>query len=336
MRKLELPPPPRNVESLTLKEAVDSFISAMSAVGVSVKTLKAYRSALKSFASYVGWETRVGDLGHSHYTRWLAHIQSGGLEKPKSADPEARRTTAHYYSVFTRRFLRWAGVSDRLPAVPRTKRGFSHALEWGEVRRLLEACRDLLDALIGSLLVETGIRVSEMLSLRPVDVDLEGGRLRVYGKYGKVRVVFLGPLSRALLAEYLQRVRVAAGRPIIGISYQAVYKRLKRLAERSGVGRSRVRPHVLRHTFATEALKRGMSLPSLQRLLGHSDVKITQLYLHLTSEDVRREYERVFYPARRQGGEPGLWDAPQYQYGEPIPAPRRYRQHERSLFADVW
>jgi len=56
----------------------------------------------------------------------------------------------------------------------------------------------------------------------------------------------------------------------------------------------RVRPHVLRHTFATEAIRRGMSLPALQKLLGHSDLKITQLYLHLTNDDVRREYEKVF------------------------------------------
>lgn len=69
-----------------------------------------------------------------------------------------------------------------------------------------------------------------------------------------------------------------------------MYKKLKRLALRAGIPPGKVRPHVLRHTFATRALRSGISLPSLQRLLGHTDIRTTQVYLHLTIDDIKREY----------------------------------------------
>jgi len=275
VRPIELPEPPKGVEGLTVNRAADLFLKFLEASGASHKTVKAYRAAILSFVRSVG-ERRVRELSSEDYVKWLSSLRLS-------------RTSLHYYSTFVRRFLRWLGLSSRLPAVPRGRRSFSTALTWGEVEKLLSASRDLLDALIVALLSETGMRAGELLSLKVEDVDLERGEARVRGKYGKERVVFLGPLSRALLAEWLRLKR--PGERLVPISYQALYKRLKALARRAGVDERKVRPHVLRHTFATEALRRGMSLPALQRILGHSDIKITELYLHLQREDLRREYE---------------------------------------------
>jgi len=284
-----LPPPPAGVEGFTLSDAGEAFLSALAASGMSLKSLKVYRAALKSFEEFVGGGVRVGSLTAEVYVEWLRWLR-GRVEAGLVS-----QSTAHYYSVMVRRFLAWLGFDvSRLPALPRGRRGFSGALSWGEVEALLAASRDLWDALIVAFMSESGVRVGELLSLKWGDVDLERGEARVRGKYGKERTVVLGPLTRALLAEAAARFSPSPGDRVVPLSYKAVYKRLKALARRAGVPEERVRPHILRHTFATEALRRGMSLASLQRLLGHSSIRITELYLHLTGEDVRREYERVW------------------------------------------
>jgi integrase/recombinase XerD len=279
-------PQPRNIARMSVGDAVNTFISVISALGLSARTLKVYSVALRSFADFVGRDRLVSEVTVDDYIRWLSSLRSGSRR--------VSDTTIHYYSVFVRRFLRWAGLREELPIVPKARGGFSEALEWSDVEMLVRASRDYLDLVAVTLMAESGLRASELLSLRVADVDVHSGVARVTGKYGKQRLVMLGPLSRAVIAEYIARARLNPGDKLINISYQALYKRLKKLASIAGIDPSRVRPHVLRHTFATEAIRRGMSLPALQKLLGHSDLKITQLYLHLTSEDVRREYERTF------------------------------------------
>ncbi len=280
----------RNPTRVNVREAANSFISLLSALGLSFKTLKVYSAALKSFIEFVGDDKLASEITVEDYLRWLSSLRNGS----RSGSRRVSDSTIHYYSIFVRRFLRWIGLREEIPAVPRTRSGFSDTLEWSDVERLIEASRDYVDLIAVALMAESGLRASELLSLRVVDIDFNSGIARVTGKYGKQRIVVLGPLSRAILAGYIVGSRLNPNDRLINMSYQALYKRLKKLAIIAGIDPNKVRPHVLRHTFATEAIKRGMSLPALQKLLGHSDLKITQVYLHLTNEDVKREYERVF------------------------------------------
>ncbi len=321
MPALRLGAAPGWVRDAPLSRAVEAFLQALVAAGASPSTVRAYRAALRDFVEYAGWDRRVSELDVSVVNAWVADRARRGIPRERGG----RRSTLHYYTVFVRRFLRWTGAPAEFPAVPRGRRGFSHALTWREVEALLNASRDLIDALAVALMAESGLRAGELLSLRAGDVDLEAGTARVRGKYGKERIVFLGPVSRLLL-----RVRLATARDpgerLVPISYQALYKRLKSLARRAGVDPVKVRPHVLRHTFATEALRRGLSLAALQRILGHSDLKVTQLYLHLTLEDVRAEYERAFLaPAQPQAPAyhqpPPGQQYPAYPQAQPPPTP---------------
>ncbi len=298
MSRINLMPPPRSVASQPIGRAAEVFLEYLSASGASPKTVKSYRAAIHSFVEHVGPGARAADVGEDDYASWLARLRSRG---------RLSRSTLHYYSVFVRRFLRWLGVVGEVPAVPAGRNGYSEALSWREVEALLSAARDLVDALIVSFMAESGLRVGELLSLRWGDVDLYRGTARVRGKYGKERIVILGPVTREVLSRLAEELRPRPGDLLLGISYQAVYKRLKALARRAGLDPSRVRPHVLRHTFATEALRRGVSLPALQRLLGHSDIKVTQRYLHLVMDDVEREYARAFYAPPQAPGAPALY-----------------------------
>jgi integrase/recombinase XerD len=284
---------PPGVEDLGVGNAVEEYLLALELAGASERTLRVYRAALLDFAGFVGKEVKCSEAA-GKLREWLVARRRNGFSKSRSKG-RGLLVTLHYYYMFIRRFLSWCGVTPRAPRVPRPRSGVSDALKWDDVVRLLRASRDLLDRVIILLLAETGLRSSELLGLKVKDVDFDSGEIVVRNaKYGKERIVFLGEESRRVLQEYVDLKKLDPEDRIVNLSYQALYKRIKRLARDAGLPVEKVRPHVLRHTFATEALRRGMSLPALQRILGHSDIKITQVYLHLVKEDVKREYLNVF------------------------------------------
>ena len=298
MVRIRLPPPPRNIEKYTLRDAVERFLRELLVAGASSKTVKVYRAALNDFLARIGEDRRVSDIGVEDYLLWLSRLREEGPRRPRGGKKE---NTIHYYSLFVRRFLSWIGVSADLPVPRRDEGSLDTVLREDELERLISASRDILDLLIVVLLAETGMRIGELLSVRVADIDFRDASIRIKGKYGKERIVFFGPRTRTILETYIDMMRLRPRDFLIPLSYQAVYKRLKKLAELAGVDSSKVRPHVLRHTFATEALRRGMSLVTLQRLLGHSNIRITQRYLHLVTEDLKRDYFTVFYGVPRAG-----------------------------------
>ncbi|MEM1860175.1 MAG: tyrosine-type recombinase/integrase, partial [Metallosphaera sp.] len=139
------------------------------------------------------------------------------------------------------------------------------------------------------------LRSSELLSLRRSDVDLERMLIRVREtKNGEERIVFFTSRTATLLRQYLRKTqdKESDNAPLFNLSYQALYKLIKRLGRKTGL--TWLRPHILRHTFATNAIRRGVPLPAVQRLMGHKDIKTTQIYTHLVTEDLENAYRRAF------------------------------------------
>jgi integrase/recombinase XerD len=162
------------------------------------------------------------------------------------------------------------------------------------VRKLLEACEDAKDPLrdraIVLVLVDTGIRASELCALRVG--DLAGSRLFVrHGKGDKARPVFIGDVTRQALTDYLSRRAAGKNEPLFvshetggALQYIGLHEILQRLGKRAGVV---VACHGLRRTFAVESLRAGCDLVRLAKLMGHSDLTMLERhYLPLLEDDL--------------------------------------------------
>jgi integrase/recombinase XerD len=150
------------------------------------------------------------------------------------------------------------------------------------------------------LLYATGVRVSELIGLERMRIDTEAGLLRVLGKRNKERMIPFAPIAGELVLEYLEESRprfdprsdrLFLGQTGLPLTRQAFWKTLKRLAVIGGVPVN-LHPHMLRHTFASDLLRSGMNLRSLQSLLGHADLQTTQIYTHIVPESLREVIER--------------------------------------------
>jgi integrase/recombinase XerD len=193
---------------------------------------------------------------------------------------------------------------------PRTLKALPRFLTLEEVDHLLNApdassALGLRDAAMVELLYATGLRASELVSLRVRDLDLDAGHLRCLGKGSKERLVPMGRKAAQRLRAYLERSRPGlvrgGGGPALFLNSrggpmtrQGFWKILKKYGRAVGL-RSRLSPHVLRHSFATHLLERGADLRSVQVMLGHADISTTQIYTHVNRERLRRVY-RDFHP----------------------------------------
>jgi integrase/recombinase XerD len=158
-----------------------------------------------------------------------------------------------------------------------------------ESNRLSNACENHREKLVVWSLLDTGLRVSELAKLTKDNIDWQSHRLTIYGKGGpygsksKRRILMLTPRIQPLIEGHF------AIHETLGIGARSIQLMLRRLANRAKISRP-VTPHVLRHTFAVAAVQKGISLPALQRLLGHDRLTTTEIYLNLSPEDVMREF----------------------------------------------
>jgi len=176
-----------------------------------------------------------------------------------------------------------------------------------EVERLLAALvtstpLGIRDKAMLEVLYAAGLRVSELVTLRLSDVDLEVGYVRCQGKGGKDRVVPLGSDAQAAVRRYLatSRPHLQKGRssPVLflnrlgrPLTRQGFWKLLRAHAVAAGIDR-RVTPHTLRHSFATHLLERGADLRAVQMMLGHADISTTQIYTHVSRAHLKAVYNR--------------------------------------------
>lgn len=273
--------------------------------GLAANSLAAYRTDLTSLAQFLSKRERdiasasgadLGDFVDSLFERGLG-----------------ARSVGRYISS-VRGMYRYLLDQDRLgedPTVnlrsPGQWKTLPKYLTIGEVDRLLEApdtekALGNRDFAMLQLLYATGLRVSELVSVRLSELDTKMGLIRTVGKGDKTRLVPVGTSALESIEDFTTRFRTsilkqetsphlfvtARGGPM---SRQAFWKLLKRYGLVAGIAKT-ITPHVLRHSFATHLLERGADLRSLQLMLGHADISTTQIYTHVLRTRMRAIYDK--------------------------------------------
>lgn len=161
-----------------------------------------------------------------------------------------------------------------------------------ELERMVNSCETQREKLVVITLLDTGLREAELVGLRKDNVQWQQGSIIVWGKGTKEK----GPKKRTVpmtkrVSELLQHHYLFNNS--IGFSVKTLYRTVKRVAEKAMISKP-VSPHVLRHTFAVKALQDGVDIGSLSKLLGHSDLRTTMIYLNISNEQAIDAFRRAW------------------------------------------
>lgn len=274
--------------------------------GMSRNTAEAYATDSRQWADYLRSKGKwtFADADRDDVWAYLEGLRKRGLARTSVARKQSSMRQLY-------RFLAREGLSEADPTAdvdaPRRHRRVPEVLTADECRRLLEAPdpatdRGLRDMAMLYLLYATGLRVSEMVSLRLQDVQWEMQAIRTIGKGDKERVIPVANAALALLGRYIADVRpkmAARGEEDAvflnsrgrRFSRVGVWKIIRQHALDAGIPR-RVTPHTLRHSFATHLLEGGADLRAIQEMLGHADLSTTEIYTHTSDAHLRETYDK--------------------------------------------
>lgn len=288
---------------------MESFLVFLSVEkGLSKNSLISYRFDLTQYFQYLT-KIKKSDLNvvtHENLTNFLFFLKDQGMEATSIARHLSTIRGLHHYWV--REGELKTDVTDQVDSLKLWKR-LPEFLSVEEVERLLavpdiHADQGIRDRTALELLYATGMRVSELVTLKTLQLDLTVGIIRVIGKGSKERFVPVGKQAQKWLQRYLTAVRPRIDKkksPDLfltnrgrGMTRQNFWILLKRYLRQCLI-QKHVTPHTLRHSFATHLLERGADLRVVQELLGHVDISTTQIYTHLETSRLKKIHEQ-FHP----------------------------------------
>jgi site-specific recombinase XerD len=281
--------------------------------GRSARTIRNYDFYLRRF---IKWARRpspaaISDEMIRRFRLWLNRSVPGRL------DSTIKKNTQNYHLIALRAFLKYLARRDiksmaaekiELAKAPSRLVAF---LETEELERMLKAPLEVGEDLIGlrdkailETLFSTGLRVSELANLKIDQVNLKRDEFTVRGKGDKPRVVFLSEAAKLWLKKYLDKRRDASphmfichdrakgGREDSGpLTPRSIERLVQHYAKAAGVTK-RITPHTLRHTFATDLLRNGADIRSVQSMLGHASITTTQVYTHITNKQLKEVHKK--------------------------------------------
>lgn len=306
---------------MTVSRAIKEYLRFCTvSKGYSPHTLRNYQTYLASFATWTKAQKidQIEKLTSEDVIEWQ-------LSLTKANDIARSRRTLNYYLIALRSLL--AYLLDRdvevlppgkvtLSKIPGRQVSFLEATEVDQIRQAIptDNLNPKRDRAILSVLYASGLRISELVSLKRHQVSINSGEFSILGKGGKVRPVFLTDAAKADLKNYIQSRKDV--NPFLFIRHyknleldnkkrpltaRSIQRMLKYYARLSGLNKS-ISPHKLRHSFATDLLRNGADLRSVQALLGHASITTTQVYTHITDKSLK-DIHRRFHGDNQAPGE---------------------------------
>ena len=278
-----------------IKANIEYFLSVRALDGMAARSLHRYGEELNLFSRYV--DKHVADITITDIRQYFAAIQS--------KRPLAKTTINNKLSII-RNFFLFLYIEEVIPKNPATKlknlkvdiTSLREALTVEDLELVRNACKDIREKVIIEFFYSTGGRLDEVRNTKVSAINWVENSLTVHGKGDKDRRVFFSVKCKIYLKEYLETRKgqsdfliISDRSPYNSLTSSGLERAVKKIASRACVS-TKVSPHVLRHTFATIALQRGMDLQDIQRLLGHTSIGTTQIYAKTNDRMIRSSYEQ--------------------------------------------
>jgi site-specific recombinase XerD len=281
--------------------------------GRSLKTVRNYKHYISKYIEFSGIKN-TSDINAENIRKFRLHLnRQPGIKTKGQTTGTMKKRTQNYYLIAIRMFLKYCmkqGLSvyspDHIELAKTAERHIDH-LEIPELLRMMDVSKKhpRNNAII-HMLFSTGLRVAELCSLNR-DIDLSKDEMTIRGKGDKLRIVFLSSETRNIVKNYLETrtdmdeaLFIQEGPRVVKLEEQNVSLRLtsrsverlvKRVATEAGIAKN-VTPHTIRHSFATDLLRNGADIRSVQMMLGHSNIATTQIYTHITDKQLREVHKK--------------------------------------------
>ncbi len=305
-----------NSDILELGNLISGFKICCQTEGKSLRTIEWYDAFLCRFRSFLDskqFPTVISQVNRAHIRQFIIYLQTEAIV-PRT-DRSLSPATIQGYVRTLKVFFSWAkresyidtNIMDGIP-IPKAPIRVINTFTSDQVSRLIEMCNQAngskyRNLAIILLLLDSGIRISELINVSLKDLDLSEGYLTIRnGKGGKGRIIPIGSLVNKVLWKYVNVYRPQPLTPRIEnlfltengltLTKSGVQQMFRRFGRRAGISGVRCSPHTFRHTFAKNYLLNGGDIFSLQKILGHSSLASVRIYLNLFAVDIKRQHQR--------------------------------------------
>lgn len=279
---------------------INDFISYISKKNYSINTYTSYINDLYYF--YIFIKKDLKKVTFEDIKDYLEHLNLK-KEKPSSVRRKISSLKSFYKFLYKNNYMDKKDYPLTKVAYPKMEKKLPKFIYYNDLLEIInESTKDkdgVRDRLIIEMLYATGVRVSELINIKINDIDFNNRRIIVLGKGNKERIVYYGEYAEEVLKEYMKTherknhnylfVNSKGGQ----LTDRGVRYIIDNIMSKLSV-KTHVTPHVLRHTFATDMLNNGCDIKVVQELLGHSSLKATEIYTHVTNEHLKKVYYECF------------------------------------------